>query len=146
MTNKALGHRSPTETNCGIVIFLKRVRGFMFVCPKSPLRLILGLRVRTRRRTERGEESSAWVQIHLADVEFEKVSSVRQDNSRQDRVAGILVSETPSTFHPRAQRNAFRFSMSLCSRRNRAANCEGGVRIHGDLPWRVKQSVSTALK
>jgi hypothetical protein len=38
----------------------------------SPQSYSLELRVRKRRRTERGEESSAWVQIRLNDSEFGK--------------------------------------------------------------------------
>ena len=60
---------------------------------------------------------------------------------RRDSCAGspqealIRVQRTRSVFHPRAQPNAFRRYGAL-SRRNSATNCEGGARIHGDLPWR----------
>jgi len=43
----------------------------------------------------------------FSDADFEKIWPARQADSPQTRTAD-QVPETPSTFHPRAQRNAFR--------------------------------------
>src|SRR4030095_15381742 len=76
-------------------------------------------RVRTRRRTERGEESFAWVQIRLAMLSLKKPYLLVKHN-RRNLESEIQAPQTQSAFHRRAQRNAFRRRNARQQRRSYA--------------------------
>ena len=108
-----------------------------FFLSDSPFRLISGLRVQKRRRTEQGEESSAWVQIRLTTASLEKISPSCQLKSPPTRIADSSSTNAVS-FSSARSTNASRclgahWQRRSCPRRNRLLK----HRANSNRPYRV---------